>query len=327
MLNAMKLWTITATMKLINQVKTAPSFVFDKYFKSSQKGVMGSTVEIPIKKGAGIVLESVSPSAEHLYQEENDAFILTIALPRFPLETVITAADMNELKSLSDEKEQTQALAQKIGEIVGEHKESFMTTLEFMSVGALFGKVMDGKGNTLFEFTSGAADIDFKSDKNLITSLNEIDDALVAELGKEVSFSILADRSFISGVAARAQTETLFDQGQAKWTENDGKRILEVHGVKYIPYTGKYKNAKGQDKQFIATNAAVVVPESTEVFKLYYGRANHTEALNKAPKLFFTAAPEPLPKGRGYAMVSEMRAIPVCIRPGALIKLKWTTVA
>ena len=326
MLKAMKKWTVTSTMKLIEQIKTAPSFVFNKYFKSSQKGVMGSTIEVPIKKGAGIVLESVSPSAEHLYHEENDAYVLTISLPRFPLETVITAADMNEIKSLSDEKEQTQALAQKIGEIVGEHKESFMTTLEFMSVGALFGKVMDGKGNVLFEFTSGGAAIDFKSDKNLIDSLNEIDDALVAELGKEVPFSILADRLFISGVAARAATETLFDQGQAKWIQEDNKRVLEVHGVKYVPYTGKYKNAKGQDKQFIAANEGIVIPESAEVFKLYYGRANHTEALNKAPKLFFTAAPEELPKGRGYAVLSEMRAIPVCVRPGALRKLKWTTV-
>lgn len=326
MLASMKKWTVLATMALIAQIKTAPSFVFNKYFNASRKGVMGSTVEVPIKKGAGIVLESVSPSAEHLYQEEGDAFLLTISLPRFPLETVITAADMNELKSLADEVEQTQALAQKIGEIVGEHKESFMTTLEFMSVGALFGKVVDGKGNTLFEFKSTAADIDFKSNKNLIQSLNEIDDALVAELGKEVPYSILADRSFISGVAARATTETLFDQGQAKWINEDNKRVLEVHGVKYVPYTGKYKNAKGLDKQFIETNRAIVIPESADVFKLYYGRANHTQALNKAPALFFTAAPEELPKGRGYSVVSEMRAIPVCVRPGALIQLKWTTV-
>lgn len=326
MLNAMKKWTVVATMKLISQIKTSPSFVFDKYFKGSGKGVMGSTIEVPIKKGAGIVLESVSPSAEHLYHEENDAYILTLSLPRFPLETPITASDMNELKSLADETEQTQALAQKIGEIVGEHKESFMTTLEFMSVGALFGKVMDGKGNTLFEFTSGAAVIDFKSDKNLITSLNEIDDALVAELGHEVPYNILADRSYISGVAARATTEALFDQGLAKWINEDGKRVLEVHGVKHIPYTGKYKNAKGQDKQFIATNKAIVIPESADVFKLYYGRANHTEALKKAPALFFTATPEPLPKGRGYSILSEMRAIPICVRPGALIQLQWTTV-
>lgn len=326
MLNAMKKWTVVATMKLISQIKTSPSFVFDKYFKGSGKGVMGSTIEVPIKKGAGIVLESVSPSAEHLYHEENDAYILTLSLPRFPLETPITASDMNELKSLSDETEQTQALAQKIGEIVGEHKNSFMTTLEFMSVGALFGKVMDGKGNTLFEFTSGAADIDFKSDKGLITSFNEVDDALVNELGHEVPYIILADRSYISGVAARATTEALFDQGQAKWINEDGKRVLEVHGVKHIPYTGKYKNAKGEDKQFIATNKGIVIPESTDVFKLYYGRANHTEALKKAPVLFFTAAPEPLPKGRGYSILSEMRAIPVCVRPGALIQLKWTTV-
>lgn len=326
MLTAMKAWTVQQTVKLIKQIKTAPSFVFDKYFSPSRKSVLGSSVTVPIKKGAGIILESISPSAEHLIHEEGDVYKLTIELPRFALESTIIASDMNEIKALDSDKEQTQALAQKIGELVTEHKESFMTTLEYMSVGAMFGKVMDGKGNTLFEFKTAAEAVDFKSDKNIIESQNEVDDALVSELGKEVPYSVLASREFMSGIAARAAAEDLFAQGQAKWINEGNKRVLEINGTKYTPYTGKYKDSKGTSKRFIKEEEAVVIPESTKVFKLYYGRANHVDALNKSPVLFFTAAPEKLPKGRGYAVLSEMRAITVCIRPGALIKLKFTTV-
>lgn len=325
MKDILKLFTLQSMIAIISQLKVAPSFAFDKYFAKSQKGVLGSTVNIPIKKGAGIVLESVSPNAEHLIHDEGDTYMLTVTLPRFPLESVISASDMNEIKALDGTTDQAQALSQKIGELVQEHKDSFMTTIEFMSVGALFGKVMDGKGNVLFEFSSGAAQKTFTNTKSIIQSLNEIDDALVEELGTEVGYTILASRSFISGVAARATTEELFAQGQAKWINEGEKRILEVHGKKFIPYTAKYKNANGQTKSFIADNEAIVTPDSPEVYKLFYGRANHTQALNKAPVLFFTAMPEELPKGRGYSIVSETRPLPVCVRPGALIKLKYQT--
>lgn len=325
MKDILKLFTLQSMIAIISQLKVAPSFAFDKYFAKSQKGVLGSTVNIPIKKGAGIVLESVSPNAEHLIHDEGDTYMLTVTLPRFPLESVISASDMNEIKALDGTTDQAQALSQKIGELVQENKDSFMTTIEFMSVGALFGKVMDGKGNVLFEFSSGAAQKTFTNTKSIIQSLNEIDDALVEELGTEVGYTILASRSFISGVAARATTEELFAQGQAKWINEGEKRILEVHGKKFIPYTAKYKNANGQTKSFIADNEAIVTPDSPEVYKLFYGRANHTQALNKAPVLFFTATPEELPKGRGYSIVSETRPLPVCVRPGALIKLKYQT--
>ena len=325
MKDILKLFTLQSMIAIINQIKVAPSFAFDTYFAKSQKGVMGTSVNIPIKKGAGIVLESVSPNAEHLIHDEGDTYMLTVTLPRFPLESVISASDMNEIKALEGANDQAQALSQKIRELVKEHKDSFMTTIEFMSVGALFGKVMDGKGNVLFEFSSGAAQKTFTNTKPIIQSLNEIDDALVEELGTEVGYTILASRSFISGVAARATTEELFAQGQAKWISEGEKRILEVHGKKFIPYTTKYKNATGTTKSFIAENEAIVTPDSADVYKLFYGRANHTQALNKAPVLFFTATPEELPKGRGYSVVSETRPIPVCVRPGALIKLKYQT--
>lgn len=318
----LRLFTVAAMMEIIDQTKTAPSFAFDKYF-TSRKGVMGTSVNIPIKKGAGIILESVSPNAEHLIHEDGDKYILTVSLPRFPLESIISASDLNELKALDGKEDKVQALSQMIGEKLKEHKDSFMTTIEYMSIGALFGKVMDGKGNTLFEFSSGAAQKEFKSSKSIITSLNEIDDALVEELGTEVGYSILASRTFISGVADRATTEKLFEQGQAKWINENEKRVLEVHGKKFIPYTAKYKNSKGVVKSFIADNEAIVTPDSADVYKLYYGRANHTQALNKAPKLFFSASPEPLPKGKGYSIVSETRPLPACVRPGALIKLKY----
>ena len=324
MLEAMKKWTLTETVKLINQIKTAPSYVYDKYFAGNGVAKLTANINIPIKKGAGIVLESVSPSAEHLYHEDPDVYMLSITLPRFPLEKDITADEINAIKALENTTEQSITLAQRIGEIGTEHKDSFITTLEYMGVGALFGKVYDGKGKVLFEFASSAEAVAFRSDKLLIDSINEIDDALINELGGIVPYTVMASREFISGIAARAMTEELFKNGEAHWVEENNTRVLFVHGAKFIPYTANYTNAKGERKRFIAENTAKVIPDSKDVFKLYYTRANHVDAIKKAPTLFFMAAPERLMKGRGYAVLSEMRALPVCVRPGALIKLTYT---
>jgi len=99
--------------------------------------------------------------------------------------------------------------------------------------------------------------------------------------------------------------------------------VLNVHGTLFIPYSATYKNTRNQTKKFLADNTAIVTPLSEDVYKTYYARANHTKAQGLPPKLFFMAPPEELPKGKGWSVVSEMRAIPVCVRPGALIPLKY----
>lgn len=44
---------------------------------------------------------------------------------------------------------QAKSLSGALGVLVKEMKESFNTTLEYMANGALFGKILDGKGNVL----------------------------------------------------------------------------------------------------------------------------------------------------------------------------------
>jgi len=316
-------FSVVKMMKIIDQLKTSATFAYDKHFAKNKEPVMGSLAKIPIKKGAGIILESVSPNAEHLIQDGAEHYMLVIELPRFPLEKTITASELNQISALEAGEEQTQAVSTLIASILREHKNSVMTTLEFMSIGALFGKVVDGKGKVLFEFETTAETVVFQSDKTVVDALNDIDEALVDELGTEVGYDILASREFITGITALATKEKLFEQNEASWVDEDGKRVLVVHGKKFIPYTAKYKNAQGVQKRFIPKDEAIVTPHSPEVYKLYYGRANHVEAMGKAPKLFFAAKPETLKRGAGYAILAESRPLPVCVRPGALIKLKY----
>ena len=317
-----RFFTVAVVMQIINQVKTTNTFVFDKLFKSNAKSVLGNSVDVPIKKGAGVVLESVSPSAEHLIHEESDKYIVTIPLPRFPLEAIITANELNTIKSLESQNDQVESLSKRIGEILKEQKTSFLTTYEHMCGGALFGKVTDGKGNVLFEIKNNNNPIEFK-DIDSIAALNKIDEQLEGELGIVPEYEVLASRTFIDELSKKAVVEDLFKQGLCRWEDDNGRRVLFVHGKKFIPYSATYKNQKGTAVKFIADKKAVVIPSHPDIYQFFYGRADHTSAVTKAPTMFFSAAPEELAKGRGYSIISETKAIPVCLRPEALINLSF----
>jgi hypothetical protein len=146
----------------------------------------------------------------------------------------------------------------------------------------------------------------------------------VDELGTEVPYEILASAQFITRLATKAKTDELFKTGEAKWLDEDGKRILIVHSKKYIPFRASWKDTNGDKHQFIADGEAVVIPLHEDVFDMVYGRADHADAFKAAPQLFFASQPEKLPKGKGWGFETECKAIPFCVRPGALIKLKYS---
>ncbi len=319
----LKYFTVISMVEIIMQIKAAPKYVYDKYFAKNKEGKISPNIQIPIYKGAGVVLESVSEEGEHLITDTGDKFLIDLTIPRFPLEKTITASELNQISALNG-KERVQTLSQRVAQILAFQKNTFLTTLEYMAVGALFGKVVDGKGKTLFEFKSTNTPVEAKEGKEIISILNEIEQKLEEELGYIPSYEILASRSYIDGIAKLAKDEKLFENHLAKWEEIESRRVLVVHGTKFIPYSATYKNTRGQIKKFLEDNKAIVTPLDENVYKTYYSRANHTEAQTMGPKMFFAAQPEVLQKGKGWNIISEMRAIPVCIRPGALINLVYT---
>ncbi len=318
-----KYWSLVNTQKLIDQTPASPSYVYAKYFAGNLVSKESKNITVYIKKGKDLVLTSLGGSDDRSVIDRDSVYELSLKIPRFALTDHILADEMNEFKSLDGEANVLEALSKKIGDISKSHKNSYMTTLSFMSIGALFGEVSDGEGKVLFSFKNTATPIDFKSTIKIIESLNNIDDALVDEFGIEVAYEILCSRTFLSGVAILAQTENLFEQGQAKWEDRDNKRVLIVHGVAFIPFTAKRKNEKGADKTFIANSKAIVVPINTQdTFQTFYTRANHPQAIGAVPTQFFMSSPKETDKG--YKIDTEMVAITICTRPGALIPLVYS---
>lgn len=317
---ATRRWGVQNTTNTLSLMKVTNTPIFDKYFKNKGRGVLGSTTTIKVMKGSGLILQSVAPDAEHLIHERPTVFELAVKLPRFALENTISASTLNDISSLDDQSQPVQ-LATEIGLIQKEHRLSFDTTLEYMSTGALFGKVMDGTGKTLFEFASTRPQVEFKSGKALLTSITEIDDAMVEELGMNPGYEIKCGRGFYNHVLALATAEDLFIKKLAEVTTEGDERILVVHGAKFKAYVVKYQNTHGQLVTFVGDNEMAAIPNSDNFTDFIYGRADHTEATKSTPTLFFGAT-DPLGKGRGVAVLSETKPLPVCVNPNAVIRGK-----
>ena len=205
----MKRWQAETIPKAVNQIKPSTQFVFEKFFKQ-RKGVLCNQVIIPIKKGSGIVLESVNAEAEHLIHDKGDVYEVSTALPRFPLELPLLTSELNQIKAMAGGRNQLESLSQKIGELLADHRRSFEATLEYIAAGLLFGRVSNGKGKVLFEFRSTRPAVTFKNNTALIDALSQVHDALVAEVGINPRVIALASRDFLNHVATKTKSENLF---------------------------------------------------------------------------------------------------------------------
>ncbi len=313
-------WNVQNTTNTLSLIKVTNTPIFDKYFKGKGRGILGSTTTIKIMKGSGLILTSVASDAEHLVHERPTLFEIAVKLPRFPLENTISASTLNEISSL-DDKAQPIQLAAEIGAIQKEHRLSFDTTIEYMSTGALFGKVMDGTGKTLFEFASTRPQVEFKANKKLLTSITEIDDAMTEELGMNPGYVIKCGRGFYNHVMGLAETEDLFTKKLASIVTEGETIFLVVHGRRFEAYTVKYQNTQGQLVSFVGNDEMAAIPNSESFTDFIYGRADHTAAVKSTPSLFFGATEE-LPKGRGVVVLSETKPLPVCVNPNAVIRGK-----
>ncbi|MBE2986645.1 major capsid protein [Campylobacter sp. RM12920] len=318
----LKLFTVEKMTEIINQTKADQSFITDTFF-TKWTPTLSNTHNLIITKGAGIILKSVSENGEHLVTKNPDETIISVPLPRFPQQDVLSASEMNLLKTLNTQSEQAKSLAAAIGRKLNKQKSNITNTIEYMAIGAIFGKVMDGEGNTLFELTANRKKVSISATTKLSTMLSEIEKAQVEVLGAAKPYIALVTRELYEELLNIVEEGKLLNTSAVKIFDKNGLLTLEIFGKTFMPYDATYKNTKGKSTTYMTGKKGVVVPLDSEIFEIVYTRANHTEAIGKAPTKFFAATPEVLPRGAGWNIVSESRPIPICNRLDAIVELEF----
>ncbi|MGG7074548.1 major capsid protein [Campylobacter sp. 9BO] len=318
----LKKFTVEAMTEIINQTKAVQSFIADTFF-AKWTPTLSNTHNLILKKGAGVILESVSENGEHLVTKNPDETIIAVPLPRFPQYDILSASEMNMLKTLNTQSDQVKSLSVAIGEKLAHQKSNITNTLEYMAIGAIFGKVMDGKGSVLFELSANRKKLNITTQTKLLALLSDIEAAQVSTLGKATPYIALVTRELYAELLKMVENEELLKSGAAKITDKNGVLTLEIFGKSFMPYDATYLNQKGKPTSYMSGKKGVVVPLSGEFFEVVYTRANHTSAIGKAPSKFFAPAPEVLDKGKGWGIVSEARVMPICNRLDAIVELEF----
>lgn len=281
---AMELFTLEAMQKIITQKKTIETPFLNKYF-TTQIGHIGANVSIPIKRSENFILHAISKTASATLSEDSEEILMKFEVPRFAQEGTINATDLNELKSFENGGDLPKALSQKISDIITNHKENYVVTQEFMAVGAVFGRVVDGKGNVLFEVEIKNK-ASFSEAKSLHDSFAEIYDSFSKNLGYHPEFDLYVSRELFEEIHKKAMAEELFKINQARLDKN----VMQIYGVEIIPYVASYKNKSSKkDTQFLNGKTGMAIPRTKGIFQLHYSRAHHTQALNLSAQKFFAA--------------------------------------
>jgi len=315
-----KKYTPKNTTEKLDHKKTVETPLFDKYVKD-RKGQVGANFTAKIKKSAGVILTSISTSDDHLVTDRGEILEYEAKTARYALADPITPETIDEIQSMKNE-EKEMGVAEAVGEIQGDHRESIDISIEYQTAGALFNKVMDGDGKILFELNYEGFIVEFKDDKPLKESIEEAKRHIKKKTGQQkIQIEGLCDPDFMDWIFEKAKIEKLFDTKQAKEVVSKEGDYLEVHGVQFTEYVSEYEDMEGNTKEFLQSKECVFIPLNSRVIKCRYSRASDTEAAGSKPKLYFGAV-EKLPKGRGWEVRSESRPLVYNSNPAATPKGK-----
>lgn len=92
-------------------------------------------------------------------------------------------------------------------------------------------------------------------------------------------------------------------------------------GVTFEEYRGNATDAAGNVQKFIATNEGHAFPMGTQTtFRTFCAPADFNETVGQMGQLFY-AKIAPRDFNRGYDALTQSNPLPMCMRPGILVKL------
>lgn len=261
----------------------------------------------------------------------NSRAMRAVPVPHFPFDTHINPKDVNGLRKTGTN--QRESIAAYIMQRLESHKRHHEITIEFMLVGALRGRVVDGSNRTLldmwqeFGVTQETISIEATNDaaklKQKFRDIARIqEDALDSDTmsGSELRCSRgLFDAIVDHPVIQKAYINNQFAPG---WVAEDlRKKGIIIEGVRVIEYEAKAPGTDGVVRQFIPANEGICYPMGTQnTFKLFNSPSDFNEDVGKYGQQYYAKIQEG-DFNRGWDLHSQFNSLPICLRPKTLVKV------
>ena len=295
------------------------------------KGVRTRTIMIEEKNGILNLITSKPPGSPGAQNETGKRKVRSFVIPHLPLDDTMLPAEYEGIRAFGSENElapYTSIMNDKLQSMKNKHA----ITLEHLRMGALKGIILDADGSTLYnlytEFEISAETISFalgtdttKVRNKCLAVSRHIEENLKGEVSNGVQ--VLCSSGFFEGLISHPLVEAAYSgyQEASDRLGGDPRKGFKFGGLMFEEYIGNAPDAAGTTRKFIADNEAHAYPTGTmETFQTYVGPADFVETANTIGREFY-AKQEPRKFDRGIDIHTQSNPLPLCKRPGTLVKL------
>ena len=310
----------------------------NNYGRINQLGIFGTddgittrTAVVEEQNGVLNLLKTLPVGSPGTQNKIGKRTVRSFNVPHIPLDDIIRPEEFSGVRAFG----QTNTM-DTLASIMNKHlqaaKNKFSITLEHMRMGAVKGIILDADGSTLFnlytEFGISQKSINFAL--NVTTTdvaakcrelLRHIEDNLKGEVKNGVR--CLVSEEFFDALIAHPNVEKFYVnwQAAAQIAEVDPRSGFTFAGVTFEEYRGTATDEGGNTRRFIAANEGHAFPTGTmSTFKQVYAPGNFIEAVNTPGiELYVKQVMENM--GRWVDLHIESNPLPLCTRPGVLVKV------
>ena len=325
--NAFNLVSLTQAINLLpnNYGKIREANIFPG------KGVRNRTVIIEEQNGILTLLPTMPPGSPGTQNKMGKRKVRSLTIPHIPHDDVILPDEYEGIRAFGSET-QTKTYAKVMNDHLQSMRNKHAITLEHLRMGALKGVILDADSTVLYDlyevfeivqkkisFALGTSTTNVRG--KCLSVLRHIDDNLMGEVA--TGAHAYCSATFLDALVSHAKVEDVFKYHQAAVDRlgGDPRKGFEFGGIMFEEYRGKATNAAGDILQFIKDGEAHVFPTGTmSTFSTIFAPADFLEAANTLGKEIY-AKKEARKFNRGIDLHTQSNPLPLCARPGVLVKL------
>ena len=251
-------------------------------------------------------------------------------IPHIPHDDVVLPEEVQGIRAFGSEGELA-ALSEVLAQHLQLMRDKHAITLEHLRMGALKGEILDADGSVIYnlfnEFGITPKTFDFELDnpdtdvkQKCIDLKRHMEDNLRGEFMTGVH--VLVSAEFFDAFTSHVKVEKAYERWQqGDFLRTDKRTGFTFVGVTFEEYRGQATDPDGNVRRFIKEGEAHAFPLGTsQTFTTYFAPADFNETVNTLGRPLY-AKQDSRKFERGTDLHTQSNPLPMCHRPGVLVKL------
>lgn len=302
-------------------------------FNTTGGGITTRTAVVEEQNGILNLLKTLPVGAPGTQNKIGKRKVRSFTVPHIPLDDVILPGEFQGVRAFG----QANAM-ETLVTVMKNHLQTafnkFAITLEHLRMGALKGIILDADASMLYnlytEFEISPKTVSFAlATTSPLTDVNakcmeitrHIEDNLHGEVMTKVRCLVSAE--FFDALIAHPNVLKFYLNwvAAAQIAQVDPRKGFNFGGITFEEYRGVATDENGAARRFIASGEGHAFPEGTvNTFQDVYAPGNFIEAVN-TPGIALYAKQAMEKMGRWVDLHIESNPLPLCKRPGVLVKV------